>query len=302
MTTATKTRDGFRDLPLDQIDANPDQPRKNFNEDALIELAESIRRHGVLQPIVVRPLGGRYQIIAGERRWRATKRTGLEKIPARVMTCDDETTMILGITENVARRDMDPMEEANAYGSLRTLGRTIPEIAGLFGKTEKAVETSLDLLVLTEPLQWQVAKGHISKNIGVHLSGLSQAGQHATMVRISDGEFRDNDALIRHVSVMGMVEQQGPGFFDQDEDPITEARRSARKSEIERAWEKIEGMAAGFEPFLEMAPEDFAFAVGANVALYAAKLDVLTKAVNRMRNNVRQAAAIADVVLPEEMA
>lgn len=302
---ACKVEDGYRELALSQIDPNPNQPRKRFDEDALNELATSIRQHGLMQPIVVRPQpDGRFQIVAGERRWRAMHRTDLTKIPARVMTMGDETMMILSITENVARRDMDEIEEANAYASLTALGKTVPEIAGLFGKTEKAVETSLDLLKLVDEVQWLVQTKRISKNIGVHLSRLSLAGQQTTLARIQTGEFADNDALIRHVSVIQQQESQSGLFQDMlvEADPFTEARRSARRTEIAAAWDRVEKLSGGLTPLLETTPEDIAFAVAGDITLYAARLSALQRAVTRAHNNVRQAAAIAKVVLPEEVA
>lgn len=300
---ATTTQDGYRDVALTAIAPNPNQPRKHFDDEALDELAASIRQHGLMQPIVIRPMvDGAYQIVAGERRWRAAQRAGRATIAARVMTIDDETTTILAITENVARRDMNEMEEANAYASLTALGKTPAEIADLFGKTVKAIETSLDLLNLVAEIQHLVSTGAVSKNIGVHLSRLEPAQQQATLVRVQAGEFRDNDALIRHVSVMAMVQDQGVGMFGgmfEELDPITEARRATRRSEIERAWAKVEALAAGLGTFMELAPEEIAFAVGHDIQTYAAKMDLLTTAVNRVRNNVRQAAAIAKVALPE---
>lgn len=302
MTTATRptVKDGYRNIDMDRIEVNPDQPRKHFDEDALEELAQSIRTHGLMQPIVVRPFGDGFQIVAGERRFRACKKVGLTKISARVMTIDDETTAILAITENVARRDMDEMEEANAYGSLVKLGKTIPEMAALFGKSEKWIETSLDMLNLIEQLQWMVAKAQISKNIGVYLSRLSLANQQATLARIMAGEFANNDALMRHCTVVAKVEQQGDGFFGVEvEDELTATRRKARRNEFELAWGKIEGLSVGLTLMMELAAEELAFALAGDTALYAQKLAVLATAVTRVRNNVRQAAAIAKVVLPE---
>jgi ParB family chromosome partitioning protein len=107
---------GVRVIPLDRIEPNPQQPRMEFDEDALKELASSIREHGVLQPILVRPIGpARYQLVAGERRWRASRAAGLESIPALIEEIDDETALEISIIENLQREDLSPLDEAMMY-------------------------------------------------------------------------------------------------------------------------------------------------------------------------------------------
>ncbi|MGM9526107.1 MAG: ParB/RepB/Spo0J family partition protein, partial [Peptococcaceae bacterium] len=113
-------KDGIVELELDMIFPNPDQPRKSFDEDKLTDLAESIKEHGVLQPIIVAPRGEKYMIIAGERRYRASGRAGLKTIPALIRELDDEKIMELALIENVQRDDLTPIEEARAYEILQT--------------------------------------------------------------------------------------------------------------------------------------------------------------------------------------
>jgi ParB family chromosome partitioning protein len=138
---------GVRTVPVDRIESNPEQPRLAFNEDALRELSASIREHGVLQPILVRPLGNnRYQLIAGERRWRATKLAGLETIPALVEEIDDDTALEISIIENLQREDLSPLDEASMYDRMiREHGYSVRKLAQKLGKDKGYLENRLRL-------------------------------------------------------------------------------------------------------------------------------------------------------------
>jgi ParB family transcriptional regulator, chromosome partitioning protein len=138
---------GVRVVPLDRIDANPEQPRLAFNQEALEELAASIREHGVLQPILVRPLGAnRFQLIAGERRWRASKIAGLETIPALIEEIDDDTALEISIIENLQREDISPLDEATMFDRMVSEhGYSIRKLADKLGKDKGYVENRLRL-------------------------------------------------------------------------------------------------------------------------------------------------------------
>ena len=138
---------GVRVVPLDRIESNPEQPRLAFNQETLEELAASIREHGVLQPILVRPHGpNRYQLIAGERRWRASRIAGLETIPALIEEMDDETALEISIIENLQREDISPLDEAAMYDRmLRDHGYSIRKLADKLGKDKGYVENRLRL-------------------------------------------------------------------------------------------------------------------------------------------------------------
>ena len=139
---------GIRNIPLERITPNPDQPRMNFDEAALAELAASIREHGVLQPILVRPIGElhRYQLVAGERRWRAAKTAELEVIPALIEQLDDETALEIGIIENLQREDLSPLEEAMIYDRMtHEHGYSVRRLAQKIGKDKGYVENRLRL-------------------------------------------------------------------------------------------------------------------------------------------------------------
>ena len=146
---------GVRTIPVDRITPNPEQPRVMFDEDSLQELAASIREHGVLQPILVRPLGGhRFQLIAGERRWRASKMAGHETIPALVEEIDDDTALEISIIENLQREDLSPLDEASMYDRMvRDHGYSVRKLAQKLGKDKGYLENRLRLADAPEEIR-----------------------------------------------------------------------------------------------------------------------------------------------------
>ena len=163
--SAAGAADSISQLPLTKIEPNPNQPRKVFAQAALDELAESIRLHGIITPITVRPgdKDGYYQIIAGERRWRAARQAGLEKIPAMVLQAKESEVMELALIENLQRQDLNPIEEAEGYDLLmRQFGLTQEEVAQRVVKSRPAVANALRLLALPEEVRAMVAEGKLS--------------------------------------------------------------------------------------------------------------------------------------------
>lgn len=160
----SQEENGLKKLPLHKIEPNPDQPRRDFDPEELEELAESIRTHGVIQPLTVREMpNGYYQIIAGERRWRASRLAGLEEIPAVIIEADDKKAMELALIENLQRSDLNPVEEANGYDSLiREYGLTQEEVAARVGKSRPAVANALRLLSLCEGVLDKVRSGELT--------------------------------------------------------------------------------------------------------------------------------------------
>jgi ParB family transcriptional regulator, chromosome partitioning protein len=143
-----ETPAGIRNVPLDRITSNPDQPRMTFDEDALNDLSASIREHGVLQPILIRPTDEpqRYQLVAGERRWRAARAAGLTEIPALIEQLDDETALEIGIIENLQREDLSPLEEALIYDRMtHDHGYSVRKLAQKLGKDKGYIENRLRL-------------------------------------------------------------------------------------------------------------------------------------------------------------
>ncbi len=150
-------------LKLSVIEPNKKQPRKNFNEEALNALAENIAEHGVIQPLTVRPYGDGYQIVAGERRWRAAKIAGLTEVPVRIMRLTDEQTMQIALIENLQREDLNPIEVAFGYKLLiDTFDMTQEQVSKKVGKPRSSIANSLRLITLPEDLQAMVRSGELS--------------------------------------------------------------------------------------------------------------------------------------------
>ena len=154
----------YRLLPIYKVEPNPDQPRQDFDEEELQALSESISIHGVIQPLTVRELSsGYYQIIAGERRWRAARQAGLSEVPAVVVEADDKKAMELALIENLQRQDLNPVEEALGYQSLMAdYGLTQEETASRVGKSRPAVANALRLLNLSSEVLEKVRSGELS--------------------------------------------------------------------------------------------------------------------------------------------
>jgi ParB family chromosome partitioning protein len=177
LETGRSTRDGLASLPISAIEPLPGQPRKRFDDAALEELAQSIAQRGVIQPVIVRPLGnGRYQLVAGERRWRAAQKAQLHEIPALVRDLDEREVMALALIENLQREDLNPVEEGRAYQRLADgEGMTQGEIAKLVDKSRSHVANLQRLLQLPEPVLDLVEEGALSMGHARALIGHADA-------------------------------------------------------------------------------------------------------------------------------
>ncbi|HJV29069.1 MAG TPA: ParB/RepB/Spo0J family partition protein [Gaiellaceae bacterium] len=153
------------ELPVEQIHPNPRQPRRRFEPDAATGLASSVRAQGLLQPIVVRPRSeGGWELIAGERRWRAAKDAGLSSLPALIRSADDRDTLLLSLVENVAREQLSPVEEARAYAVLLDeFGLSLGDVAERVGKAKPTVSNRVRLLELPEDVLWMLARGDLTE-------------------------------------------------------------------------------------------------------------------------------------------
>ena len=152
-------------LPVEAVHPNPRQPRRRFEPEATSGLADSIRHQGVLQPVIVRPReAGGYELVAGERRWRAAREAGVPTIPAVVRHADDRDTLLLGLVENVARENLSPVEEARAYASLiDEFELSLGEVAERVGRSKPSVSNRVRLLELPEDVLWMLARGELSE-------------------------------------------------------------------------------------------------------------------------------------------
>jgi ParB family transcriptional regulator, chromosome partitioning protein len=195
------TAAGSREAPIELVRRNPDQPRRTFREEDLVELSDSIREKGVLQPILVRPApgaAGEYQIVAGERRWRAAQRAGLKTIPIMVRELDDLAVLEIGIIENVQRADLNAIEEALSYKVLiDKFGQTQELIAQTVGKSRSHVANTLRLLSLPDSVQHYVTSGEMTAG---HARAIANVPDPAALARevIDKGlSVRDAEALAR---------------------------------------------------------------------------------------------------------
>jgi ParB family chromosome partitioning protein len=214
----------FAELPVGSIRPNPRQPRQVFDEDAMAELVHSIREVGLLQPVVVRPVGeDGYELIMGERRWRATQEAGLEVIPALVRETGDDAMLRDALLENLHRSQLNPLEEAAAYQQLLDdFGCTHEELAGRIGRSRPQISNTLRLLKLSPPVQRRVAAGVLS------------AGHARTLLAVEDPEGQERLAakvVAEGISVRGLEELVAVGDVGEAPARTRRARASAPAAE-----------------------------------------------------------------------
>ena len=194
--------EGSISLPISQVEPGLNQPRKRFDQGALDDLAESIRVHGIIQPLTVRRLAtGYYQIIAGERRWRAAKAAGLQEVPAVIIEADDRKVMELGLIENLQREDLNPAEEARGYRTLmEEYGLTQEQVAQQMGKSRPAITNTLRLLALPDQVMKLVEEGSLSAGHARAILGAPTAAlQTEAAKKVVEGQLsvRQTEALIK---------------------------------------------------------------------------------------------------------
>ena len=193
---------GAMDLPIEAIRRNPEQPRREFDAGALDELAESIRERGVIQPILVRPLpgiAGEYQIVVGERRWRAAQLAGLRAIPALVRDLDELAVMEIALIENIQRADLNALEEARGYVAMtKRFGRSAEAIAKIVGKSRSHVANTVRLTRLPAAVQDHLGAGRLTAGHARALLDLDEAPQIAARIIAQGLNVRQTEALVRH--------------------------------------------------------------------------------------------------------
>ena len=223
-------------LPIAQVEPGLKQPRKRFDQDALQDLADSIRTHGVIQPLTVRRLSsGYYQIIAGERRWRAAKLAGLAEVPAVIIEADDRKVMELGLIENLQREDLNPMEEAGGYQVLMDeYGLTQEEVAQRVGKSRPAVANALRLMALPDAVRALLEEGRLSAGHGRAILSAPPAQQKALAKRVVEGglSVRQTEALAKRLA-------REPVEAPDQADPLKLYRDSAAKDLSARLGRKV---------------------------------------------------------------
>lgn len=220
-----------RQVDVTSIHPNRFQPRTVMDEDALGELTESVRTHGVLEPIIVRPDGAGYELVVGERRWRAARGAGLDSIPAVVRELTDEETAVIALVENLQREDLNPIEEARAFKRLLDLDLTQEEVAVQVGKSRSAVANSLRLLTLDEETQGLIAGGELSVGHAKVLLGVDVPSvRHAIRQQIvtENLSVRQTEELVR-----GLREGRGRAR-------VRKATPAKRPSARDAAWQDVE--------------------------------------------------------------
>jgi len=218
---------GLREIPVESIVPNPLQPRQGLDPNALQELADSVREHGLIQPLIVTQQDQTYQLIAGERRWQAAKMAGLSRVPALVKDATPQQMLELALVENIQRADLNPLEEASAYQQLiEDFGLTQAQVAGRVGKSRAAVANSVRLLRLPPEVKESLAAGQISEGHARALLGLPEADtQRRALHRLMQRELnvRQTEELVRR-------------WIAPPAEPKPESDRSPETEALERAF------------------------------------------------------------------
>jgi ParB family chromosome partitioning protein len=221
-------QDELKEIEIDVslIDPNGDQPRKKFDEDELLELSESIKQHGVIEPVILAKRGKRYEMIAGERRWRAAKKAGLKKIPAVIRDYTEKEIMEISLIENIQRQDLNPIEEARAYNTLlKAYNVKQDELAERISKSRTAITNSLRLLKLDERVMKMVEDGMLSEGHARTLLGISDKDiQYETAYKVFDEKLsvRETEKLVKK-----LAEDKEP---DDKKDGMSESEQRAYES------------------------------------------------------------------------
>ncbi|MFK8163611.1 MAG: ParB/RepB/Spo0J family partition protein [Lewinella sp.] len=234
-TVAALSKDFLR-LPVSKIHANPDQPRKEFEEEALGELAESIKFHGIIQPMTVRHMGdGTYQIISGERRFRASQLAGLKEVPAFIRTADDQTLLEMALIENIQRQDLNPMEVAYSYFRLsQDFSLTQHEVADRVGKKRPTVANYLSILKTSPKVQQAIRDKKISIGAAKAVAGIKDIALQELFLT----EILENPSW----SVRA-IEEKAVGY--------KEKKTSVKKSASKNNSDDLKTVKKAFEDFFE---------------------------------------------------
>ena len=279
-TPASPLDNDLLDLGVEQIEPNPVQPRRVFNEEALEELAQSIRANGIIQPIIVRRVGESFQIVAGERRWRAAQRAGLLKVPAVIRDVRENEILALSLIENIQRQELNPIEEATAYKNLiEQLQITQEEIARQVGKDRSSITNSMRLLRLPAEVQRLVEGGQLSMG-------------HARALLALDAEEQQIELagrIVRQGLSVREVERQVKLF----QEPRPEAKpKPAPDPTIERERANIEAAEAKLSKRLSTHVKIKFSDNGGHIEIKFTSMDDLTRVYDLLENSAKQSSAM----------
>lgn len=260
-----------REIPVEMIRRSPYQPRRRIDPDALDDLVRSIRSHGVVQPVVVRPIGeDRYELMAGERRWRAAQAAGLATLPAVVREAPDEIALSIAIIENIQREDLTPLEEARGIARLiDEFSMTHREVADAVGRSRPAVSNLLRLLDLNEDVRTRFEAGELEMGHARALLALAGAAQSEAAKAVAERglSVRQTEALVRRIQNRGAAAEQGQEEAPRDVDigrlearlgdligtevNIRHGKRGSGRLEIRyHSLDELDGILARFDPDL----------------------------------------------------
>ena len=197
---------GVETLKITEVEPNREQPRKNFNEDALLELSDSIKQYGVIQPLIVQKKGDHYEIIAGERRWRAAKMAGIKEIPVIIKDYSDQQVMEISLIENIQREDLNPIEEAEGIRQMiETYGLTQEEVSKSVGKSRPYIANSLRLLRLPETVRKYVEDGSLSTG---HAKAIAAVSDEKKQIELAEVAIRDG-LSVRQLEKLAQQDKSG---------------------------------------------------------------------------------------------
>lgn len=292
-------------VPVALIDRDPGQPREVFDETKMYELRESMKAHGLLTPIAVRPgEGGRYVIVAGERRWRAAQDIGMTHVTAVLrdgVESDEDrlASYMASMAENINRADMNDIEEGKAYARLvDEFGKSWEQIAEAFGKTTWHVELRLRFLKLTPEAQEALIKGHIGRDYATYLTPLNADNQSVALARYVRGDFTDTRAAVAFVQALAAAESAGPGFFEMGQEAgLSDDEKAEKAREKKKARAQIDDAERATALLQELAsktPTELAELFAGEVRSQIDKLDRLNKAVNAAKLKMRKALGVSE--------
>ncbi|MEU4094448.1 ParB/RepB/Spo0J family partition protein [Streptomyces sp. NPDC026673] len=295
-------------IPIDQITRNERQPREFFEPNALQELADSVARFGLMQPIEVRRLGlpefddipgnQRYEIVAGERRWRAHQLAGLTEI--KCIVTDDDLTVLerfkRSVAENINRADMTPIEEAKAFRRIldEQEGSEVKYVAKEFGKSSVYVNLRLALLDLTDEVQQHVNSGAIGTQAAVQIAALTPGNQRAVMAKWAKGAFAGDNELVHFAYALKQQQGQVVAMLVEDMSPEEREERQRERTKTRSSIDKIEHVLGLLEELAKADPMKLALALEGEVGKRLEQMDRVADAVQKARFNVRQAKAHAE--------
>lgn len=212
ITSADTDETGVKEVKINEIEPNSGQPRKHFNDEKLAQLAESIKQHGVVQPLIVQRNGSSYKIVAGERRWRASRIAGLQTIPIIIRDLSSKQVMEIALIENLQREDLNPIEEAEAYEKLMAeYGMTQEDISVTVGKSRPAIANSVRLLALQEKIKSKVIDGEISSG---HARALLSIEDKSVQLKAAEEiikkelNVRETELLVKRLTTLKNIKKK----------------------------------------------------------------------------------------------